>query len=414
MSWTYSQVRRDLTPYLIHVLKCVFCDIELKSFDLPSTDEFEVGTKKTGKICPECGWWKIIETKKSSDLIYEPQIIASSIGSLQELDLSDISLPLGEGKNYLSKPPNKIMDLNPRMFEELVASVFKDIGYNVNLSAHSTDGGIDIFLSGRENDIIGVQVKRYKQRIGVEQIRSMAGAMVLNKIPKGIFVTTSDFSKQATKTSDDLKGRGYPIELINADRFFNILQEIKGERSAPSGEDFLKKIKSLQDVLFWLGDFSKKETKQSWFYPPWSSEIPSELKDLEKLPHFSQSWWEWIGLLFVDNKISKSKQITFSDIIRIGTEYNCNIDAGKQLLLELSHKSTRLIELKFVYKKEINKAISFEEITTAIHNGHLSIDSAHESEWQKYVAFCYQTSSKWEDAKEHLRAGRPSNIIELR
>jgi restriction system protein len=54
------------------------------------------------------------------------------------------------------------------MFEETVASVFRSLGYDATVTAYSGDGGIDVILHKGE-ERIGVQVKRYRNSISVEQ-----------------------------------------------------------------------------------------------------------------------------------------------------------------------------------------------------------------------------------------------------
>jgi restriction system protein len=117
--------------------------------------------------------------------------------------------------------------MHPQLFEETVASVFRDLGYQAVATAYSGDDGIDVVLQGPEGDTIGVQVKRYKEsrRIGVDQIRELAGSLVLQGWTTGIFVTTSDFQSGAHSTVDRLERfRGMRIELVNATRFYDQLQ----------------------------------------------------------------------------------------------------------------------------------------------------------------------------------------------
>lgn len=71
---------------------------------------------------------------------------------------------------------------------------------------------------------IGVQVKRYRNRIKVEQIRALAGALVLRGLTKGVFVTTSDFQRGVDTTTRRYAARGIGIELLNSERFYDALR----------------------------------------------------------------------------------------------------------------------------------------------------------------------------------------------
>jgi restriction system protein len=87
------------------------------------------------------------------------------------------------------------------------------------------DRGIDVILDGCDASTIGVQVKRYKKerRIEAEQIRSLAGALVLGGHTKGIFVATSNYRSGAKRAAEDLTAIGLPIEVINAEGFLKML-----------------------------------------------------------------------------------------------------------------------------------------------------------------------------------------------
>jgi hypothetical protein len=70
-----------------------------------------------------------------------------------------------------------------------------------------------------------VQVKRYAKgrRIEAEQIRSLAGALLVNGYTSGVFVTTSSFRKGAKTTAKQFTAIGYPVELMDAERFLDAL-----------------------------------------------------------------------------------------------------------------------------------------------------------------------------------------------
>ena len=65
---------------------------------------------------------------------------------------------------------------------------------------HSGDGGIDgIIKEDRLGlDIIYIQAKRWEDNVGRPEIQKFAGALQGQRARKGIFITTSGFSQQAT------------------------------------------------------------------------------------------------------------------------------------------------------------------------------------------------------------------------
>lgn len=126
---------------------------------------------------------------------------------VNNVSLTDIDEEL---KKYFNKHPEKMYDLSPRKFEELVASILEDFGFRVELTKSTRDGGSDIIASIR-NDIsrflLLVECKKYSQdnKVGVGIIRSVAGVHFLKQPSKSIIVTTSFFTEPAKKEADLFK-----------------------------------------------------------------------------------------------------------------------------------------------------------------------------------------------------------------
>ena len=174
-------------------------------------------------ICPVCGWWvRLYQDLEYRPLAYELKVFGAA-ASLRELDLTDIRTPVAEVTDYLSARYEARFDVHPRLWEETVASVLGSLGYKPRVTGHAPDDGIDIILDGT-SDTIGVQVKRYKNAIEVEQIRSLAGALLLGGMTKGMFITTSKFQSGCSKTVEKYQQRGYTIELYDAARFYEALR----------------------------------------------------------------------------------------------------------------------------------------------------------------------------------------------
>ena len=109
-----------------------------------------------------------------------------------------------ELKKYLYKHPEKLYDLTPRKFEELIASILEDIGFDVEITQASRDGGSDIIAYIRNavcEYLTLVECKKYapENKVGVGIIREVTGVHYLKKATKSIIVTTSYFSIDAQK-----------------------------------------------------------------------------------------------------------------------------------------------------------------------------------------------------------------------
>lgn len=94
---------------------------------------------------------------------------------------------------------------SPAFFESLVIDVLTKMGYGGSRAdagkavGKSHDGGIDgIIKEDRLGlDVIYIQAKRWEGTVGSPEIQKFAGALIGKKAKKGVFITTSSFSKEA-------------------------------------------------------------------------------------------------------------------------------------------------------------------------------------------------------------------------
>jgi restriction system protein len=106
--------------------------------------------------------------------------------------------------------------------EETVGKIFRDLGWDVDVTCYSKDGGIDAIIR-KDGSVCGVQIKRYKNNIGVRQIREFSGALVAKKITSGVFVTTSEYTKSALDFPEEAAPE-QRIELYDAAKLFDTLR----------------------------------------------------------------------------------------------------------------------------------------------------------------------------------------------
>lgn len=114
-------------------------------------------------------------------------------------------------------------NIDPYDLQDLVASLLEAMGYHVNwVSPRGKDAGLDIVAYtdplGTRPPRIKVQVKRRKDTIGVEELRSFLA--LINEDDVGIFVTTGGFSKDATDLARHQERRR--ITLIDQQRLVDL------------------------------------------------------------------------------------------------------------------------------------------------------------------------------------------------
>lgn len=98
-----------------------------------------------------------------------------------------------------------VMKASPRFFERLVVELLVAMGYGGSLEeagqalGRSHDGGIDGMIKEDHLglDAIYVQAKRWQGTVGRPQIQAFAGSLEGERARKGVFITSSDFSKEA-------------------------------------------------------------------------------------------------------------------------------------------------------------------------------------------------------------------------
>lgn len=145
-----------------------------------------------------------IQTIVKDGKVEEPLFHSSeNIVESSNVIVTDIN---NEIKSYLKKHPEKLYELTPRKFEELIASIMIDFGFDVELTKATRDGGKDI-IATIKNSVTSflayIECKKYSpnNKIGVEIIRNVSGVHYLKKPSKSIIVTTSFFTKDAIQES---------------------------------------------------------------------------------------------------------------------------------------------------------------------------------------------------------------------
>lgn len=121
-------------------------------------------------------------------------------------------------------------NIDPYDLQDLVAALLEAMGYFVNwISPRGKDAGLDIVAYadplGTKPPRIKVQVKRRKDIIGVEELRSFLA--LINDDDVGIFVTTGGFSKDATDLARHQERRR--ITLIDQKKLVDLWIEYQGK-----------------------------------------------------------------------------------------------------------------------------------------------------------------------------------------
>jgi restriction system protein len=132
--------------------------------------------------------------------------------------------------NLSSELIQTINDCSPQFFERLVIDVLVKMGYGGSRKEAGKaiggkgDEGIDGIIKEDKLglDIIYIQAKRWQGTIGRPEIQKFAGALQGQRARKGIFITTSDFTKEALAYVTNIESK---IILIDGSRLAELMIE---------------------------------------------------------------------------------------------------------------------------------------------------------------------------------------------
>ncbi len=89
-------------------------------------------------------------------------------------------------------------------------------------------------------DVIYIQAKKWADKVGRPEIQKFAGALQGNRARKGVFITTSDFTKEAIDYAERIESK---IVLINGSQLAKLMIDWNVGVSTANSYD-IKKIDS--------------------------------------------------------------------------------------------------------------------------------------------------------------------------
>jgi len=183
--------------------------------------------------CPLCGWWEcFLYVTEEEGNIGVNSWESYDCGILKTFSAPESTSPIEVLQTHLLTHYSERFTVNPKEMEDVVGRVFSDFGYSTIVTSYGNDNGVDVYCVPlhKADDIVAVQVKRYKNKIQAYAIREFLGAMVINGATRGVHVTTSDYTRGARRTAEEASRKGFPITLMNADDLLHALGISKGQR----------------------------------------------------------------------------------------------------------------------------------------------------------------------------------------
>lgn len=120
--------------------------------------------------------------------------------------------------NNISQNPKILYQIDPRLFEKLVAEIFFRHGFQVELTKKTRDGGRDIIAIKSDLEIKSkyiIECKRYAAHrpVSIDLVRSLYGVQVCEGANKSVLATTSYFTPDAKKFADTARSTEWAMDL---------------------------------------------------------------------------------------------------------------------------------------------------------------------------------------------------------
>lgn len=197
--------------------------------------------------CPRRGFWQLTDNGRTIASItpeFTPEQIAELAFAPRDSSasgLDDNGDPRGDATSPDERIESALLELresvavdlletiarcSPTFFEHLVLDLLHAMGYGADRSAlqrvgGSGDGGIDGIISldrlGLEK--VYVQAKRWQGSVGSPEIQKFIGSLSLEGASKGVFITTSAFTRDALESAQRARG----VVLVNGTRLANLM-----------------------------------------------------------------------------------------------------------------------------------------------------------------------------------------------
>jgi hypothetical protein len=133
--------------------------------------------------------------------------------------ITDLRLVNQRLLDRIGRRPEEVRELSPRQFEELVAELFIEKGYQVELTQQTRDGGKDLIIMNRSdigNFMIYAECKHYRpdRPVGVDVVTQLLGRINFDRATAGMVVTSSYFSPDAKNFQSQIEHQMSLIDFV--------------------------------------------------------------------------------------------------------------------------------------------------------------------------------------------------------
>ena len=167
---------------------------------------------------PVFGDWSLVEINGLSLLFNTEE--AQKVSYMYDVHNANMSEIV---QNQYQMAYDDINSLSGVEFERLCKRLLENMGFAVETTKTTGDGGIDLIAYNSQPLLSGkyiIQCKRYTGSVGEPVIRDLYGVITSERANKGILMTSGTFTKQA-----QLFAQEKPIELIDGVKLRDLLKD---------------------------------------------------------------------------------------------------------------------------------------------------------------------------------------------
>ncbi len=114
-------------------------------------------------------------------------------------------------------------NLNGYEFEEEVAKLYRNCGFDAKVTKYSGDGGVDIILKDSFRKI-AVQCKHHTSKVGPHDVRALQGVVYNGGYDYGIFISLNGFTPTVAKEVANSK---IEIKLMDINNLISLQESLK-------------------------------------------------------------------------------------------------------------------------------------------------------------------------------------------
>ncbi|OEU70820.1 MAG: restriction endonuclease [Desulfovibrio sp. S3730MH75] len=202
-----------------------FFTITEKGIELLASNPSEITTETLSQYPEFIEFRNRRKTSKEKD---NTEVAQQTFDSLQTPEDALASAYKQLRKSLESELLTIVKESSPSFFEKLVVDLLVNMGYGGNRQdagkalGKSGDGGIDGIINEDRLglDVIYIQAKRWEGSVGRPEIQKFAGALQGQRAKKGVFITSSSFTKGAEEYVSMIDTR---IILIDGERLGRLM-----------------------------------------------------------------------------------------------------------------------------------------------------------------------------------------------